>query len=348
MITGRLYDAKTKEGVEGIRVQITSKELKPGFTQEKSDCDGNYRITGLADGTYRVLPGLTEGYLRMPYKNWLTVKVKNGKAVKNIDFAFEKGISLAGMVIFADGQPVPEASVRARMEYKNWSYGGAAEATSKEDGSFEIQMPEYGTGLRIQAQTDDFESEMLGPMKLPKKGLDNVVLRMTRPRTASIAGVVVDPLGRPVRGSSVILDRGDSGPLVSGGYAKAMRDGSFLMKNLVAGNFGLVVTEPGISSWNRKLDKVMDIELAEGQQLEGLRIVLGEDKGGLAIAGRVVDTAGNPVSKAQIDCYLPTAPCPVQGRPHCRLHLMPTWLSMLTTNSCMEAPTLSRFTMNRV
>ena len=146
---------------------------------------------------------------------------------------------------------------------------------------------------------------MVGPFTLSTKGLDGIVLTLTKRKGSSIAGVVVDPRGRPVEGAHVNLDRGRADYLIDSGRAESQSDGSFKIEELVSGAYGVLLTAPGVTTFSN-LDEVARLDVGEGQAVTGLRLVLGADKGGLVIAGRVIDASGKPVESVDILASGPT------------------------------------------
>jgi len=111
---------------------------------------------------------------------------------------------------------------------------------------------------------------------------------------ASVAGVVVDPDGNPLAGAQVRSDR-DGGPPWAGRGDGVETDAD--------GTFELRALRPGKRSFTAELDgwregRTDELELLEGQRLEGLRIVLDR---GLSIEGVVVWPDGRgPVEGARV------------------------------------------------
>jgi len=301
VIAGRIYDADTGQGIGGVRIVVSPENGRGrGGKSGTSDEVGFYRVTNLSDGTYRVSPRPPAGYPEMGSYKPMTVTVEEDEPAEGVDFAYDKGIRIAGTVVFADGEPVAGARVSATTE----NMPGAEHADSEVDGSFEVFLLRPEDTLILQARTDDFESEMLGPMMLPGQGLDGLVLKLTEPRASSISGTVVDSARTPMAGVSVHLDREKADYLVGGARAKSADDGSFTIERLAAGEYGIILTPPGIEMWS-SANELMRVELSRGEARTGLTIVFG-DRGGLAIEGRVIDTSGNPIAKAHVHYFGPT------------------------------------------
>jgi len=298
VIAGRVYNLKTGEGIEGVTVGASPESEGSRTTSSgKTDESGRYRIAGLADGTYRVGLAWSPAIPRRPSS--VMVGVFGHNTVEGVDFALDPGTwaTVSGIVVDGNGDPVEGARIGARVSGADRTDHG----TSDNDGRFEIQVLPASGQLHIMAVKAPFESEKVGPLALTPDGLDGLVLELTVPCTAIISGRVFDPRGRAVSGASIRLERGGAKDfLVGSGGAKSAEDGRFEIAGIAAGEYRINLTEPGRTMWGSH-DEVMRVKLEEGQTLAGLRLVLG-DKGGLSIAGWVVDTAGNPIAGALVEC----------------------------------------------
>jgi len=125
-ISGRVVDADGRPAA-GCRVSLSVDEgivfgtLMGGhYTEIQTDGDGNYEIDYLAPGRYRVAAGgaTLGGLLGDDSVAGRVVKggieVRDGQVVRGVDFRLSKPGVLRGLVIGADGQPVPKASVFVR------------------------------------------------------------------------------------------------------------------------------------------------------------------------------------------------------------------------------------------
>ena len=311
VITGRIYDADSGEGLPGLRPYAVpvGTGSSVGNTEE-SDASGHYRITGLPRDTYRVSPSRPKDYPQMNLNlQSMTVTLPENQTVEGIDFALDKGMPISGRVVDAKGTPVGGAKVAGRAS----AWWGAESTQSRNDGTFTIPAGQACNDLMVQAGTDDFESEVLGPLTVTEKGLAGLELQLTKPKTASIAGSVVDAKGRPVAKAHIHLERGQEDYLVGSGRTETAANGAFCVENVAAGEYGILVTPPEQTTFNKD-DEVMRVTLKEGQALTGLRLVLGADKGGLAIAGRVVDTSGKPVDNVQVSTFGPVRETAESGK----------------------------------
>jgi hypothetical protein len=254
--------------------------------------------TPIEDGMYSVsLKGYIEGYPDPRRSRSVSVKIANGEPVSGIDFALERGIPVSGIVIGADGQPIAEAEVAAAISTTPnpiWTKSG-------EGGLFTLYMSEVSDDLRVQAQNEGAESGVEGTFPLTEEGMEGVVLMLDRPKTASMSGMVVDASGSPMVGAQLHLVRKDGSVFYSGNPGETGKDGHFLITGLANAEYSVIVTPKGIST-RSSAEEYLRVHPEPGEALEGIEIVYGE-KGGMAIAGRVVDSDGLPVERARVACY---------------------------------------------
>lgn len=300
VIAGRVYDADTKVGIP--EAVVDARRMDGGDDGwAETDGSGRFRITGLTEGKYDVGPSILPGYPEFGVRRkWVKVSLSSGQVREDMDFAFDQGVGVEGTVVSENGQPVEGVRVGAMVS----GMPGAEHATSGPDGTFVVWLAEPGADLIVKAKSDEFESELVGPVVLPPEGVDGLVLTLTNPRSASIAGMALNSDGLPISDAGIHLERGSTDYLVGSGHTETSSDGSFLIKDLVPGEYEVLLTPPGRSTFSNN-DEVARVTLADGQALSGLRLVLGGDKGGFAIAGRVVDTSGDPINQVAVSASGP-------------------------------------------
>jgi len=300
-IAGRVYDASTDAGIGGVRLMVFPEG--GGGMVARSDAtgaNGRYRFEGIADGAYSVSLDAIPAYPDSRHKASAVVVIKDGQPVADIDFPMKKGVPVAGTVVDAHGGPVSGAEVGA----KTTQVVNPMRATSGEDGHFTVYMPGPAGNMMVQAQSEQHESAPSGGLLLPLEGLGDIVLVLDQPRAAGVSGNVVDGEGKAVKGAQVRLHRKTDCVFPYAGESKADASGAFWITGCAAGEYGVIVTPEGTSGFSTS-EEYLALTLAEGEQRTGIEIVFGE-KGGLAIAGRVVDSQGKAVERASITCYTDT------------------------------------------
>ncbi|HIJ74579.1 MAG TPA: hypothetical protein HPP83_10805 [Candidatus Hydrogenedentes bacterium] len=122
IITGRVYDADTGEGIPHAIVYARNAAAHEG--KSSADPDGHYRIAGLAETEYTVRVDSAEGYRirRIAEDPTLRVAVGFNSVSEGIDFALSKGISIRGRVVDLHGRPIADACVRAwTCDNRHWA-----------------------------------------------------------------------------------------------------------------------------------------------------------------------------------------------------------------------------------
>ena len=101
------------KGAPGIVVGLRSPDPygRPTSTDKgTTDQDGNYRITNLPPGTYRVMP-LAPAFVSSDELRGKTLIITEGEVVEGIDFALARGGVITGKAVDAEGQPLIEEQI---------------------------------------------------------------------------------------------------------------------------------------------------------------------------------------------------------------------------------------------
>jgi len=325
VVTGRVYDAETGEGIDGVPVHAYPyKKTDAGDTKSETDADGCYRIEGLHNGKYSISLFRREvkKYPFLEMTMGIDVALKTGHGIQGVDFALNRGIEVSGRVTAADGTPVAGAQILSQIQYlkkPNWR----AYAKSGADGAFSLHFPKAGEGLSIEAVVDEdiddmarppgsapenhiARSEPYGPVALPEGGLRDVILTISNRYTASVSGRLVNSAGKPLGNYMIALhpsvsDRGVTSQYVlSQPDATTAEDGSFQIAGVAAGSYDVTVTSPMMDILKKRASvqdqKAAEITIAAGQALTGLVLSLETKAASLAIAGRTVDADGKAVA----------------------------------------------------
>ena len=306
-ILGRIYDEKTGEGIAGVLVGAESTGLNDwGFGKASAPTteSGEYRISGLDAGEYRVTSGEALGY---PYDRFersfahKVVSVGKKEQVEEIDFALLRGVHVVGKVVDEEGRPVEGVVVEGTHRGVN---GNSQYSVSGEDGVFELWVippappeshevlsPFQGSYFRAREREGGRLSQLLGPIQLPPEGLEDLVLMLED--AASVSGYVVDGSGRALAGAQVIAYPQSAN---SFGYPSTIADvhGRFALSEVDAGSYSLRVRRLGARDTSPDLEWV---NLKSGQSLTNVRLTY---DAGLSISGFVTDSTGTPIVEATI------------------------------------------------
>ena len=267
VVSGRVYDSLTGEGIAGVRVGA-NRALFPGVT---TDVDGRYRLGGLPAGKRRIVLGHAKGYIDPPDNSYgVRVPVSPGTELPNVDFPLQPGVfaAITGKVVDEQGKPVAGAEVTAgRDELARDPVWGTDD--SKTDGSFQVDELQVASDYYVTAKSEGLISEELGPLGLTDEGIHDLVLTL-RP-LGSISGQVVDVnTGKPVAEPEFVVDTSYvmRGRKWKGGRSSFLdENGNFEIVNLPPGLYRLFINTSGHSFGSGMVVPQVTINLEHGQRI---------------------------------------------------------------------------------
>lgn len=307
-IAGRVYDRETGSGVGEVLLYANAPTGGGGRRQATTGADGAYEFKGLAAGGYQVEYRKPEGYPNPRYEDpdrERLVTVDVAKVTGGVDFALSRGLTISGRVVDESGKPVAEASISGDAVQGNaYDY-----VQSKSDGTFvlagyaplqQINVYAYKEGYALVADSKQPKQAII---KMEDQSVTGVELILGT--EATVSGTVVDGRGQPKGGIEVYAlatSRNSGGRLAS---ATSAADGTIKFSQMSAGEYGFIFPQGG--GWsNTEVAQAQKITLAKGQNLSGVKIVYKDDnEGGLTISGRVLDTKGNGIPRAEIRLHGP-------------------------------------------
>ena len=264
-----------------------------------TDADGRFRVLGVEPGSYRLLPTHRSHRAGAP----LLVKVAD-RSITDLVLTMSRSPRIVGRVepgtaamvtLDPDGEGVDLAMLGALQ------LGGTPTAA---DGSFELSPVSPGRHVVAAKATDGRRGTVT--VEVPAVGDAQAVI--TLEERGSIAGTVRDQRGAAVAGAAVQL-RVTGGAVerhvvvngvdVSADRAITGKDGSFVMKGLDAGRYGLAVLDErgGKLRWAKGGAAPM-VELDAGEQKTGVALVVEVDDE--VIRGVVLDPSGAPKADAWV------------------------------------------------
>lgn len=299
-IAGRVFDRESGNGIGEVQLYAYATENEGGTRRQiNSGADGAYEFKGLSAGAYRVEYRKPDGYPDARYEDpdrERLVTVDVAKRTDGVDFALTRGLTISGRVVDESGKPLGEASVNG-----NASQGNAYDyVQTKADGTFVL------AGFSPQQQVSVSASKQGYAMVSSKQARGNILKIEEEPLSgveivmgaeSSVSGTVVDAAGRPLPNMEVYIYRLPNG---GGPGETSSADGSIKFAQLSEGEYGFIF--PQGSGWSSSdVAKSQKVKVAKAQHITGLKIVFEDpNKGGLTISGRVVDTKGNGIARAEV------------------------------------------------
>ncbi|MCC6698858.1 MAG: carboxypeptidase regulatory-like domain-containing protein [Candidatus Hydrogenedentes bacterium] len=295
VVTGRIYDAATQEGIEGAAATAWPVD-RPGKERRSEPADemGHYRLDGVSPGRIRLaLTAVPPEYLVEGTKKDMVLEL--GMAAAEEDFALSMGVTVRGSVLNPDGAPVAGAAVTAHV----MNGGLMPHAASNAEGLFVLTGFKGGESITLWAKTPESITSEAGPFHVPPEGLSDIQLTIGIPANGSIAGMVVDKTGMPVR-CAVFAETANEAhrhPLERP-HGTSSANGQFVIAGLPEGEYELMLGEisPRLVQSSQY---AATVHLAEGEHLGGVRLVFEADPQS-TISGRVTDEANQPIAGAQV------------------------------------------------
>lgn len=269
---------------------------------------GEYTISGLPSGSYIVAFRPEASALR-PYfyrnatdaQAAIPVEVTAPQLTFGIDQILPDGIFLTGSVKDSDGEPLPVSFIAV---YPVGSDSMAGFKMAEPDGTFSISLPEgeyvvecSREGYLSQWSGGHSERSKAEPVVIAKdqaiKPLDIILSR-----GGSLSGSVKNRAGVGITGVTVSATNAGTGE--QGGSTTTEEGGTFLIVGLPSGLFHLTAVGSEMGYVRERL--LQPVQVRAPDATENIEIIM---KNGGAVAGRVVDRAGNPLQRVTVSAHDP-------------------------------------------
>jgi carboxypeptidase family protein len=353
VISGRLLD-EAGDPIEGVTVHAVRlmfrdgrRQLVPvGSPQDRSGDDGEFRLSGLAPGTYYVVattretwtvvrdgtrqvmgyaPTYFPGTTQASDARRITLQV--GQNVANTDFAMIPGRAarISGTAFDAHGRPFSNVEVTEEVRGEDFgSFGTVARAPVGADGSFVVGNVPPGDYVIVSASGRDTGDPQVAIANATVDGtdIDNIAL------TGSTGGVVT---GRVITDEGVVPElprlrvsiaeriSGQPSPMILGVFGSqssmVAADGAFTIKG-VFGRAWLSVTLPDAWTVKRVEHDGRDItgapfEMRSGDTMSDVQVIITDKV--TTVSGGLADDKGAPIADATVIVFGSNADTWTQG-----------------------------------
>ncbi|MEQ1631218.1 MAG: carboxypeptidase-like regulatory domain-containing protein [Planctomycetota bacterium] len=263
-----------------------------------SNADGTFELTGLGTGLV-YLDGRSDGYyVRTP----ASARLANGQMIEGIELRAQPGGRVRGIVLGADGGPVPGAAVSLRPglnaflgQLTDRKYRWLQTVTDA-DGRFDIPGVPTGEGYVVSSSAKTMALEELHGIGVLAGQVTEVTLRGHE--GATVAGRVFGPDGVPIAGANVAMVYLDISRVLFSADGRSEpittdADGKFSVRPVAAGRVAFVAAAEGLAP-----SAIEDLAVVDGGIYPDLELRLGD---GVTVTGKVVDDQKQPVAGAAVE-----------------------------------------------
>jgi len=289
IIRGRLFDTESGLGIAGATINADPERIPTAERKDVvTDAAGNFAMKGLHAGQYQVRYSDVEGYsTNQQWEDRQQVVTALGQTISGIDFELTQGITLSGIIVDEEGNPIPSMAVSGQSPNSNTYDSKRVD----ENGRFKLAGFKPHTNVNLRP----YGSGYAGTTKLIKieeTSVENIELVMGT--EATISGKVFDTNGSPVVGQTFYAKARQANSRYE--QSRSAAEGAVKFDQLAEGTYDIKhqATEYSYSNSDPILET---ISISKGQQLEGVRLILEKSALGdmFSISGRIIDDAGAPV-----------------------------------------------------
>ena len=260
---GRVLEAGTEVPIPGASIIFAFRGRSR--VQAVTDQDGRYSFDELEPGPYRLTVQKT-GYVPLDPASVPTYWVLAGQSLDVATVSLQKGGVVAGRILDSFGEPMVDISVRAVKPGAAIDRMGEASRTN-DLGEFRVFGLAPGEYI-IAASPRPFGSDALSRTMVSStfypgtsdpsaaqvltiragQAVAGIEFRTVMASTFKVSGTVVDELGMPIAGATVMLagDSRASGGIAAGvvGNARSDSSGRFAINAVTSGTYYATATTP--------------------------------------------------------------------------------------------------------
>ncbi|MFN0058352.1 MAG: carboxypeptidase regulatory-like domain-containing protein, partial [Planctomycetota bacterium] len=298
-IGGMVMDSMNNQPIAGAEVSMQD---SAGFMKKAlTDASGLYELRGVTVEAKRSrdkdndprIQAIAPGYAR---NSNTVVQVVDGKLTPNQDIQLDRACDVSGRVTDATGKGlggVRLSVMRAHNPSLPMRLSQGPPTESSPDGTFLLRLVSPGSEAILVGEHPDYLESETAPFELaPGQSLTELSLVMRV--GGKIKGLVVDEANQPLKGATVGLAEGQTGPGLAMSKRKATSDaaGRFELHGIEAGEHMLLAEMRGFLDYEQA-----DVQVIEGQATADIVVMLTK---GSTITGTVLDSQGQPIVNATI------------------------------------------------
>ena len=260
-VSGRVTDKDTGLGLSNIEVHasifLPDSEDDQYMCNNRTDVNGNYTLSGLPEGTYRIESRDDSGvyasifYDNVFYDHFTPVSISASSTTPGINFSLPKAGSISGRVTDASSSPISNLEVNVI----DFSGGDWVEDTSTEaDGTYTVTGLAPGNYFVLAGDEEErasyapeyydnvneFSRSLASPVTVASS-TDTPDIDFVLDTGGSISGSVTDSIGSPIDGGICIaLNYASTGEWIG---CADISNGTYSYPGLVSGSYR-VVTAP--------------------------------------------------------------------------------------------------------
>jgi cell division septation protein DedD len=311
-ISGTIKDTDGNAITGGGYISVYDSAAQNYVTSGYFGTDGNYSLSGLSPGSYKLQFSPTDNYPSQWWDNkptWAaadSIMVVGGQDSNGKNVILSSGASISGTIRDSSGVPITSGGSVYVYDATSQYSGFYPSGTIQSDGTFSVQGLPAGSYKLQFSPGGSFISQWWNN-KGSYAAADAITVTDGQSMTnkdvevtagATISGTIRDSVGNTITGGGYVYAWPTGSSSGSIPMAPIQDNGTYLLQSLPTGSYKLEFRPSGNyvgQWWNNKtsLDSSDVLTLVAGQALVNKNVTLAA---GASISGIVHDTFGNPIS----------------------------------------------------
>jgi len=292
-IEGRVIEDGTNKGIEGVEVKAMGPE---GSYKSVSDAQGNYAITKLPEGLYRLSVDME--YAQRMKERPLRKSIEPGETAKNVNIvlAAMHNYDIEVSVVDTDGNPVEDVKLQMGQYHPYfdiWSCGKATGPSTNSKGLATLKIRDMAGKYVLIASKKRVGEGISNPFNLGEKD-SAAKVKIKFYKGISVKGKVSDQKGKPIARARVTIRYADGRNIACSylnNYSRTDENGEYEITGLGKGNRIITARCEGYAQAKK------EISLSKSGSPKIVNFALTK---GLSICGTVSDENGNAVHNARV------------------------------------------------